>query len=62
MARMIRIAKLVLVNSVVVLILLFLIEGFSNYLFVGLKILANKPIAERAHTEYDEELGSWTAS
>jgi len=56
-ARLIRIAKLILVNSVVILILLFLIEGFSSYLLVGHQILGSKPIAERAHTEYDEELG-----
>lgn len=54
---MIRAIKLVLVNFAVVLMLLFLIEGFSSFLLVGRKVVAVKPIAERVHTEYDEQLG-----
>ena len=54
---MIRIAGLVLVNSAVVVILLFIIEGFSSYIFVAYRILTSEPVPERVHTEYDEELG-----
>ena len=50
-------AKIILVNFIVVVIFLVVIEGISSYLLVGYTTLTNKPIAERVHTEYDEELG-----
>jgi hypothetical protein len=49
--------NVVLINLAVVLVLLFLIEGFASYLRVGYRMITSKPIAERAHTEYDEQLG-----
>ncbi len=55
--RTLRAAKIILVNFIVLFTLLVGIEGFSSFLFVGYRILTNKPIAERVHTEYDEELG-----
>lgn len=48
--------KLVLVNLLVVLGLLFLIEGAVSYLSIGHAFFTQK-IAERQHTEYDPELG-----
>jgi hypothetical protein len=54
---MIRLAKVVLINVAITVILLFLIEGFASILFIGRDVLRDEPTAERAHTEYDEELG-----
>lgn len=56
-ANMTRIGKTVLINSVVFLALLFTMEGIASYLRVGYHMLKSEPIAERKHTEYDEELG-----
>lgn len=52
-----QIAKIVLINVAMLLILIFLIEGFSSFYYSGLRIYSKGPIAERKHTEYDEELG-----
>jgi hypothetical protein len=48
--------KVVLINIVIVLVLLFLIEGLLSYSIVGHAFFTQR-IAERQHTEYDEELG-----
>jgi hypothetical protein len=48
--------RIVLVNVVVMLALLFLIEGMVSYFTIG-DTFFNQRIAERQHTEYDEELG-----
>ncbi len=53
---MARTGKIILLNLLVVLGLLFLIEGFLAYFSVGHAILTDS-VAERQHTEYDEELG-----
>lgn len=52
-----RITILFFFNLTVLLILLFIVEGLSSYLYVGYKVFESQPIAERKHTEYDEELG-----
>jgi hypothetical protein len=49
--------KLVLVNAVVALALLCLVEGLSSFVVAGRQTLGSEPLAERAHTEYDEEIG-----
>jgi len=48
--------KIVVINIVIVLALLFLIEGLLSYSIVGHAFFTQR-IAERQHTEYDEELG-----
>lgn len=48
--------KVVIINTVIVLVLLFLIEGMVSYFTIG-SAFFNQRIAERQHTEYDEELG-----
>ena len=48
--------KLVLINILIVFVLLFLIEGLLSYSIVGHAFFTQR-IAERQHTEYDEELG-----
>lgn len=52
-----RLTKLVLVNALVALTLFCLIEGFSSFVVTGRQMLGARPPAERAHTEYDEEVG-----
>ena len=54
--RMRQFVKIVVVNILVVLVLLFLIEGMVSYLTIGQTFFSQK-ISERKHTEYDEELG-----
>lgn len=44
-------------NLVVVSIVFLMFEGFSSTLFVVRRIITNRPLAERLHTKYDEELG-----
>lgn len=51
-----RKATVVFVNVGLVFGLLFLIEGLLSYVSVGYAILTHS-VAEREHTEYDEELG-----
>lgn len=48
--------NIVVINIVIVLVLLFLIEGMVSYFTIG-SAFFNQRIAERQHTEYDEELG-----
>jgi hypothetical protein len=48
--------KIIVINIVVVLLLLFLIEGMVSYFTIGHAFFTQK-IAERQHTEYDQELG-----
>lgn len=50
--------KVVAINAVVLVLLLLLFEGFSSYVIVGhAMFFGNQRIAERAHTEYDPEIG-----
>ena len=51
-----KIAKIFSINIAIVLLLLFLIEGMVSYITIGHAFFTQK-IAERQHTEYDEELG-----
>lgn len=51
-----ELTKLILINAGIMLGLLFLIEGAVSYLTIGQSFFTQK-IAERQHTEYDEELG-----
>jgi hypothetical protein len=48
--------RVVLINVVVMFALLFLIEGMVSYFTIG-SAFFNQKIAERQHTEYDDELG-----
>jgi len=52
-----RAAVIGFVNVAILLLLLVVVEGISSYLLVGKSIFENRPIAERVHTEYDEEVG-----
>jgi hypothetical protein len=56
MTRMIRKAGIVLVYFILVLVLLFLIEGLLSYVSVGYAMLT-QDTTERKHTEYDKEVG-----
>jgi hypothetical protein len=49
-------SKVVLINVILVAVLLCLIEGLLSYSIVGHAFFTQR-IAERQHTEYDEELG-----
>ena len=51
-----KLVKIVFVNVLVILGLLFLIEGMVSYFTIG-QTFFNQKISERKHTEYDEELG-----
>ena len=57
MSRGIRISKVIAVNLLVLVLLLVVTEGLSSYFFFAYGVFNRRPIAERAHTEYDEELG-----
>jgi hypothetical protein len=48
--------RTLLINVIVIFALLFLIEGMVSYVTIG-SAFFNQKIAERQHTEYDEELG-----
>lgn len=52
-----RVAMIGLINVAILLLLLVVVEGLSSYVLVGGSTVENKPIAERVHTEYDEEVG-----
>jgi hypothetical protein len=42
---------------VVVILAFFMFEGLASTVFVAHKIMASRPLTERLHTKYDEELG-----
>jgi len=52
-----RIVLLVLYNVGAVLVLLLVLEGFASVLNSLHESFAEKPLAERRHTEYDRDLG-----
>ena len=51
-----QLTKLVLINICTALLLLFLVEGMVSYFTIG-HAFFTQTVAERQHTEYDEELG-----
>ncbi|HID53778.1 MAG TPA: hypothetical protein EYP41_17300 [Anaerolineae bacterium] len=57
MSRARKVVLVAVVNILIIVGLFLLMEGFFSVLFVGRRIQANKPIAERLHTEYDLDLG-----
>ena len=57
MAKVRKAVLVVVANILIIMGLFFLLEGFFSVLFVGRQIQANKPVAERLHTEYDSGLG-----
>ena len=48
---------IILFNFVFVVILFLLIEGLSSIIVVAKRVFFSDLIAERRHTQYDEELG-----
>ncbi len=52
-----RATSIVLINLAVLIALIAIVEGASSLMFVGARLLQNRTTAERAHTEYDAELG-----
>ena len=57
MSRGIRISKSIAINLLVLALHLVVTEGLSSYFFFTYGVFNRKPPAERAHTEYDEQLG-----
>lgn len=55
--RIRRISILTSINILFMAIIFLIIEGFSSTIFVARDVITSKPVAERRHTEYDEELG-----
>jgi hypothetical protein len=52
-----RLLKILAINVVITIALITLVEGFSSFVLIGRAMLRNAPIAERVHTEFDEEIG-----
>jgi hypothetical protein len=48
---------LIALNLVVIVLIFLIVEGLSSSIFVARKIMTNKPLAERLHTQYDKDLG-----
>jgi hypothetical protein len=57
LSRTWKIIILLTFSVVVVILAFFMFEGFASTVFVVHKIIASRPLAERLHTRYDEELG-----
>jgi hypothetical protein len=52
-----KIIPVVTLSVVMVIVAFFMFEGFASTVFVTHKIFSSRPLAERVHTKYDEELG-----
>jgi hypothetical protein len=57
LSRTWKIVIVVTFSVLVVILAFFMFEGFASTVFVAHKIMARRPVAERLHTKYDEELG-----
>jgi hypothetical protein len=57
MIRIRKTATLILFSLIVAALTCITCEGLSSILFVAREAATGRPIAERVHTEYDEELG-----
>ncbi len=57
MIRIRKTAILILFSLVVAALMCITCEGLSSILFVAREAATGRPLAERLHTEYDEELG-----
>jgi hypothetical protein len=58
--RMLSIRKasvIILFNFVFVIILFLIVEGLSSSIFIARRAFFSDLIAERRHTQYDEEIG-----
>jgi hypothetical protein len=57
MIRIRKTAILILFSLIVAALTCIICEGLSSILFVVREVATSRPLAERVHTEYDEELG-----
>jgi hypothetical protein len=57
MTNLRQVPKVILINVLVGILLFLIVEGLASVLNVGRDVIANRPLSERQHTQYDPEIG-----